>query len=169
MGNEPFFREWTIRDLSEFGIGHLTGESCAISLRILYDLTAEGLQHIENAFCIKLADNSQANWNSFVGKMPAVYSIKMSPNQAYHILVCILASYHDVVLEFTPIDNPNYKLNGILMSGNTEGYNYYREQYLQDSSWVLENYNIRTYCKPSQEGQPSTGLDNYHAFSGRTT
>ena len=163
------FREYTIRDLKEFGIGHLTGESCAISLRILYDLTAQGTAHIENALSIKIADDSSRNWNSKVGNIKAVKSIKMSYAQAHDVLICILATQWDVVVEFTPnndADIPSYLTTGtILMAGNTEGYNAYMEL---PSSFIEDNYWARYYVKPTQDAQPSIGLDNTHAFSNRT-
>lgn len=162
------FRDYSIRDLRDFGIGHLTGESCAISLRILYDLTEGGVRHIENSLSIKLADNSPANWNRYVGSVPAVKSIKMSPDQAYHVLICILASRFEVVVEFTAIDNDSrHSSCPILMAGNTEGYESYTEAYLNEGS-ILDRYNARFYQRPTQNTQPHTGLDNYHAFSGRT-
>ena len=158
------FREYSIRELKEFGIGHLTGEACAISLRILYVLTAQGVGHIENALSIKLADDSLRNWNSKVGNIKAVKSIKMSHATAHDVLICILATKWDVVIEYRPNDDST--CNPILVAGNTEGYNAYME--IATSSFIHDNYWIRYYVKPTQEDQPHYGLDNTHAFSGRT-
>lgn len=158
------FKEYTIRDLKEFGIEHLTGESCAISLRILYDLTAQGVAHIENALSIKIADDSPRNWNSKVGNIKAVKSIKMSHNQAHDVLICILATQWDVVIEYRPNDDST--CNPILMAGNIEGYNAYME--IATSAFIHDNYFLRYYNKPTQEEQPHYGLDNTHAFSNRT-
>lgn len=49
------------RDLEQFGIRILTGEACAYGMRVLCDLTEEGLRHVENFFSV-LCPNE--NWNS---------------------------------------------------------------------------------------------------------
>ena len=52
------------RELRQFGLEHLTGESCAISLRILYDMSTEGITLIEDAFSIKIdRQHTPKNWN----------------------------------------------------------------------------------------------------------
>ena len=63
-------------DLRPFGIIPLTGESCALSYRILFDVTAEGKKVIEKCLgCeVKLAEN----WNSGSSDHPHVGSIMLS-------------------------------------------------------------------------------------------
>ncbi len=62
-----------LNDLSEYGVTPLTGEACGYGYRILCDLTAHGVQLLQNALeivDIKLRDN----WNS-----GAIASVMLPP------------------------------------------------------------------------------------------
>ena len=68
-------RSW--RDLTPFGIGALTGESCSIGMRILCDVSKKGVQLLNNFFGGNIAFKPHSNWNSMVGEDEAVASVML--------------------------------------------------------------------------------------------
>ncbi len=150
------------RVLGAYGFEYLTGESCAISLRILYDMSSRGIRLVENAFSIKIDRSSTPkNWNSQVGGMPAVASIKLSPAQARDLLIFALAStYRFVVYVVAKPDkwSQDYLYCTDDRDDMVEVVDIVRKSNLHDLRRVYSSF----------DGQPSVGLDNVHAFTGRT-
>ena len=70
-------RSWS--DLEKFGIVFLTGESCSLMYRILFDLTANGKAIVER--CLSVAITSEP-WNSGSASDPHVASI-MLPREMF--------------------------------------------------------------------------------------
>ncbi|MDO9179143.1 MAG: hypothetical protein Q7U16_12630 [Agitococcus sp.] len=67
----------TLSGLGQFGIGALTGEACAFSLRTLCDVNEEGKALLADFFSVPeltLADS----WNSSVNGTPAIGSIMLT-------------------------------------------------------------------------------------------
>lgn len=63
-------------DLKQLGIGCLTGESCAFSMRILCDVNEDGKELLADFF--GMSDiQLEKNWNSYVGDKPAIGSIML--------------------------------------------------------------------------------------------
>ena len=75
------------RDLEQFGIDPLTGESCAAGYRLLCDLTAFG-RHVVADFLGLTEEGFRPNWNSGKMENPAVASIMLA-----HELVTPLAAW----------------------------------------------------------------------------
>lgn len=69
--------------LEQFGIRYITGEPCALGIRILCDLTEEGVGHVSEFLGIK-ADAFHPNWNS-----NAVASVLL-PHTCFHDLLLLL-------------------------------------------------------------------------------
>ena len=135
-------REYTIRDLKDFGINYLTGESCAISLRGLYDLTFKGVKYVETFFTIKLAEDSPSNWNPYVGKRLATKSIRLSNGQARDLLIGILAIKNDVVVDIVPKDGNATTWSHLYASKTVEAYN----DLLDEMPEISMKYNFRFYA-----------------------
>lgn len=77
-------------DFGEFGIGFLTGESCAYNFRILFDLTAEG-KTLMLSFLGMPEDTKMAEpWSSYVGGQPTVASVMLPPSLFFELSVFTL-------------------------------------------------------------------------------
>lgn len=151
----------------EVGIGWLTGESCAFSLRILFDLTAEGVALIERALTIRISPNTYRNYNSMVGNEPAIASIKMSPEMLREVLVFHLAEKHalngEVLVLATPKPEHSEYANKIVWAGTWDEY---REEWGENSD-EFRNKNWRWRTVSVYQAQPHQGADNVHGFTGR--
>ena len=77
-------------DFGKFGIGFLTGESCAYNLRILFDLTDEGKKHVLSFLGLPEDTKMDDPWNSTVCGEPAVASILLTPAIFFDLSVFIL-------------------------------------------------------------------------------
>ena len=63
------------RDLEEYGIDALTGESCGYAMRLLCDVTASGKAILESFFGGNVTIEPGSNWNSGSANDPHVGSI----------------------------------------------------------------------------------------------
>ena len=89
----------SIKDLEDYGIKYLTGESCNLAFRGLYDLTERGRDIVCNALNLRpsaLADNVNPGSKSD----PHVASIMLTLNQALDIglFALINAGCHPIAL-----------------------------------------------------------------------
>lgn len=152
------------RALREYGLEHLTGESCAISLRILYDMNGRGIRLVESAFSIKIdRDSTPKNWNSKVNDLPAIASIRLSHSQAKDLLIYALASTYKFVtcVVARPVDNRHFVRSYI-----------YATDDIDDQKEILNIIDKSNWCDVARvcqtyDSQPRQGLENVHAFSGR--
>ena len=152
------------RELRQFGLEHLTGESCAISLRILYDMSTEGITLIEDAFSIKIdRQHTPKNWNSLVNGNPAIASVRLSRGQVKDLLIYGLAQRYKWVTVVTakPIDNRQSISSWIYVTNNIDDQ---REtvDIISKSDWY-SGYRVYT----TFDSQPRQGLENVHAWSNR--
>jgi len=132
------------RDLEEYGIVYLTGESCHQMLRILCDLTQQGKDIVEKAFGFKI--NSE-NWNTGSKDNPHVASIMLAPHSIPQIAVyCLL---------------PEFAWVGISNDNAVFGVNSDKE--LQDYKDMCE----RRGYKVLRQFKGKTYTRNQHQMSGR--
>lgn len=81
-------RNWN--DFGKFGIGFLTGESCAYNMRLLFDLDEAGKKHMLSFLGLPQDTKMNASWNSSVYGKPAVASILLTPAIFFDLSVFIL-------------------------------------------------------------------------------
>lgn len=87
-----------LNDLRQFGIIPLTGEACALGMRCLCDLTAQGVAIVRE--CYSLQNGAFAeNWNSGDDSNPHIASIMLgySSWQDIGVFALLNAGYHTVV------------------------------------------------------------------------
>lgn len=177
-------------DLKELGIRLLTGEACGLAMRVLCDLNEDGIKLWETFTRTKVVPES--NWNSSDGDSASVM-IPHGMFQDLWIFGHVMRGTKYVILggyvfgddwEETHYDLENWETSprsgGSYDDGKGITYRHpvktWRPTAMatnDDESWahVLEAvdrgyfYISRVYAKSTQ---PGTGLDNRHAFSGRT-
>ena len=94
------FNSWS--DFKQYGINCLTGESCALGMRLLCDLSEEGRTLMAQFFGLSGVAAFSENWNSKVGEAPAVASIMLPRGLfnelARYIAFRVLGHAHVVVM-----------------------------------------------------------------------
>ena len=143
----------SLADLSQFGVGILTGEADPFGMRLLCDLTEDG----RDLVCAYLGghdlDCFPLNWNSSVAGVRSVASVMLS--RAALADLCVFALFFrgkaDVVLS-----------RGGSFTGIPRDHEYYdRYEALVASS---EGYTV--YRRPASG--PHASARNVHAITGRT-
>lgn len=113
-----------INALQTYGVGPLTGEACAFSHRILFDVTEGGKELLEQYLSTTLQLND--NWNSSVLGAPAIGSIMLSRKVAEDLLWFVLLAVErfpfiyyaqDGALMGTEIPPDDNKVQGMLIQG----------------------------------------------------
>lgn len=69
-----------LNDLEQFGFNLLTGEACALSLRILTDMNEQGKNIFCKAFGFPVETKLPPAWNRETGGRPSVASVKLHPD-----------------------------------------------------------------------------------------
>ena len=94
MINHISISNW--KDLEAYGIGLLTGESCAYGLRGLFDLTPTGAEIIASFFGLPESgsENFAEPWNNYVGGKNSVASV-MLPYSLFQELALYVLLYHE--------------------------------------------------------------------------
>lgn len=90
---------YSVQDLNKFGIGVLTGEACNYGMRLLCDLTAQGVELVNQ--CLGIDSTAYPNnWNASVDGTPSIASVFLTRNMLQDL--CVFALLHvegnDVVL-----------------------------------------------------------------------
>jgi hypothetical protein len=144
------------RDLQQFGIGILTGESCAFSMRLLCDVSAKGRTLVLDYLGLPFDTQLARNWNGHVGEEQAVGSVMLHRDSlkqiaefamfAMGVLACVYTRGGEVMGIFD-VDLLTAYENMISAA--------------PDDHWDLR----RNYRCP---GQPSVGSRNVHAMTGRS-
>ena len=106
-------------------------------------------------------ENTPKNWNSKVGNIKAIASIKLSYDQAKDLLIFALAFDYSRVVVATRSDGSSKYPRSYIWAGDIDEYNDRVDMMNKDTL-----YHYRTY--QSFNSQPRQGLDNVHAFSGRS-
>jgi hypothetical protein len=132
-----------------FGITYLTGESCGLSMRGLYDLTPDGAELLTE-FLGGCAPTAPA-WNGHNG---AKKSALLQYQTALHLLIYGLCqTYTDVVRIDTEWSNV------IFCFPTAEDYNFWYNKY-----GLKYQGHMRTW---RSEGTAPGGARNTHVFNGR--
>jgi len=142
------------RDLIPFGINSLTMESCAYNMRMLCDLSEEGVLLLQNYF--GFTENCFAkNWNRKVGDKKSVASIMLSTN-SFSDIACfaLLQNGYEVAVK--------YKDTVDGMSRRT--YKTLREEH----PTIFHKSNILFAPTTQDSYSPSINGRNVHAYSGRS-
>lgn len=103
-----------IRDLEQYGIEYLTGESCALGLRGLYDVTEHGRQIIADAFGIPNIQLPDA-WNCGTDDNPHVGSIMLTEKTLEQIAVFALFQGLDTKRSGYTELHHDYKVRAVLV------------------------------------------------------
>ena len=150
-------KNYTIRDLNQFGIESLTGEACAYSMRMLCDLNQEGVDLICDYFGLASGNALAKNWNSEVDERPAIASI-MIENSSFRPLLrfAIFRLGHDTLVFPTEHADIVFALNRDAPEDRA-----ILEQ-LQNN--YIDCIVYRTAINP---GQPRVASRNVHAFTER--
>jgi hypothetical protein len=152
------------RDLEQFGINALTGESDKLGQRILCDLSARGVAAIGEYLGMEPSGLSP-NWNSKVGEEPAVASILL-PRDYTPLAMFLLLGVARVPYIVT--------MNGSMIGTD-------RRQYADENDKAIEELVRRSPDEPSigwrlpysviRNPLPADALSirNIHGFTGRTS
>lgn len=146
----------SFNDLNKFGIGVLTGEACNYGMRLLCDLTAQGVELVNNFLGVDSAAYSDP-WNSSVDGRPSLASVFLSRAMLHDL--CIFALLHvegnDVVL-----------VKGGTVMGLKASHEYY-PRYMAIVSEPSSGYTVYRRT-PSAVFGDSAKASQPHAMTGRT-
>jgi len=135
-------------DLTSYGFNALTGEACAYSMRILFDMNKEG-EDIMKVF-LGLPDNTNfaENWNSKVGGKEAISSIMLARRTVVDLCEFILMQKGYSII-YTSKEDFNIVGSNIILEhyANHDGYG--------------GRYNTAA-------NTPNINGRNVHQFTGRT-
>jgi len=166
------------RSLKEFGVNMLTGEACGLAMRVLCDLTEDGVSLIQEFMRVDTV--ARSNWNPGSEDDPHIASV-MLPHcifQDLWIFAHVRRGTKDVFLggHIRPEDWTETVYESI---GETHKH---PVKTWTPQAWAIDDeknmarirdhvehgyfYITRTFAKSKH---PGTGLDNTHAMSGRTT
>jgi len=138
-------RNWS--GLQSFGINALTGESCAIGLRLLCDLNIDGVRLMQAYLGNNIESQAGSNWNSQVNGKDAIASIMIGKYSLEDLAIFALSFYG-----YQSIFTTNGVISGFIdCDDNREHREYYRQA--------------------SDRHYKGTGKDsrNTHQFSGRVS
>lgn len=144
------------KDLVQYGINPLTGEACAYSMRVLCDLSDDGVDLLCEFMGLPHGETVFAkNWNSMVGTKPAVASIMIDRSAFLSLMrFALLAVDHVDVI----VVSPDGTLTGLTTSDKY--YDRYIDLAIGNSEYtVLRNH---------KSTAPGKGSRNEHIMTGRT-
>lgn len=155
----------SFRDLDQLGINPLTGESCAYAMRILCDLNEYGLILVREFLGLPPDCPFEKNWNSTVGKEPALASVMLThgvlPDLVRYALYreghqYVIASREEVFgVGFSEADFDEHP--GL-------------RHYLDPERRYLGRPDAQLWRNPGATStHPRVGGRNVHAFTGRST
>lgn len=106
-----------LTDLAQFGIGYLTGEACAYSLRALFDVSARGRELVLAYLGLPNETRLESPYNSRVDGEEAVGSIMLSGSQLTELAVfCMLRGGALMVI----VDDDNGVVTGVEKANDDE-------------------------------------------------
>ena len=143
----------SFRDLEQYGILPLTGEACGLSMRLLCDLTPEGVEAMSEFLGARIATGN--NWNSSDGQIASI----MMPRGIFHELAAylLIREGYDVALSV------NYRCNSFssYFVGGLDDAEWAEMRDRADKTWPSS---YRVYYRSTA---PGNGLRNQHMMSGR--
>lgn len=141
-------------DLKQFGIGYLTGESCAYSMRMLCDVNEDGQALLADFFGMS-GIQLDKNWNSTVGDKPAIGSILL-----VHDLVLKIAQFAFYRAGALAVVVGLGEMTPVFEQELLDRYTELAERYQSSERSIRRNPAVRSNA-------PMVGSRNVHAFSGR--
>jgi len=148
--------------LKESGITILTGEACAMSMRLLCELTPEAMERYLSYTGIhaRLSDIPKSGWND-----SSKYSVFLTWNIMHDLMVMWLLESYETVFDVT--DNRYKYLYAGERSDIRERFNHFKNSY----GWNDENgYHPGEYYTIGRSYDlgkgPKRGFSNVHAMSG---
>lgn len=155
--NKYFFNG--IRDLSKVGMICLTGEACAIGMRLLFDVTEEGRKIVCKTLGLPLDTKLAESWNNGSVDNPHVGSIFLTFDmwQAFAITACFQRGNVHCVFKTRDM---------VFVVTKTEYAERGGEEWIQKLRECHES--SRVYSLPNVGGQPHNGMSSVHAMSGRS-
>ena len=141
-------RTW--RDLEPYGIISLTGEACKLGIRMLCDLTNDGVNIIGRVFGLRGGDCLAENWNS-----TGVKSILLPYSIFNDLAACCLILGADCAC--AAIDSQSKAVHGFVSL----------EEY-EERGKLLSDAGIRFTRVYRALNHPGDGVNATHAFTGRT-
>ncbi len=180
--------------LSKFGIEFLTGESCAIGMRGLYDLTKQGETIVKEFLGLNAETKLANNWNSGSSSDPHVSSVMLTHSMAlwlgaYCLLTrrkpCAVILSHgnqlwwmgqedlDEEIFYKRLEkfierNPEIVLSEILKNTIGQELSTRNKLMLLANIYITENkIDGRIFCSDDENSRSIAGR-NVHGFSGRS-
>ena len=145
----------SMQDLPQFGLNPLTGEACALSMRTLCDVNAEGKALLEEFFGVQDI-NLAAPWNSTVFVRPAIGSIMITRE-----MVKPLAQFGFFRAgALAVVVQADSSMDGIFTAERLAQYEKMVKEHPQVNCHILRNYSVTS-------SHPMVGTRNVHAFTGR--
>jgi len=138
------------RDLEPYGLIYLTGESCGLGMRILFDLTPAGVNLLQEFWGSNVTIQTGSNWNHSDGQ---VASIMLSPAIFDDLAAFTLAHEYPIVVVV------NHREEG-WSSHWIAGYSQEDWAEYKDRCFALYK-TVRVYTNAGK-------MRNQHQFSGRT-
>lgn len=138
----------SFRNLEEYGINPLTGESCRYSQRLLCDVNEDGKRLLEEFLAVSL---TSPNWNSTVNGKPAVASVMLPYDMLQSIATFVLCHVEKC---FKII----YHTGGAVCGVSREEFEKYSD--------LWKDFPMRTNFAYSD--QDARGSRNVHQMSGRS-
>jgi hypothetical protein len=165
---KPYERE----TLEAVGITRLTGEACALSMRLLCELTEDAMRLYLELTGINCDFNTirKSNWND-----SDKYSVFLTRDAIYRMVIMAYAKIGYAMLEVLDKDSNNVrfllaadnigKVNQYVFD-NKKAYGYYDESIGDYGAWV-DGYAWKTGRRYTiYSAQPRRGLSNVHAMTG---
>lgn len=154
---------YTVRDLEGFGVDILTGEACALGLRVLCDLTTRGRLTVEAFLGSQIMIAPGSNWNPGSPEDPHVGSVLLTWSTLRDLLYFAVWRRHDETHDWIIRDPDDGWVAAIM---NEE------RQYLDTSKLVTAvttRYRRELAAARGQTLEETTvGDRNVHTMSGRT-
>lgn len=155
IGRESRITNW--RDLEKYGIECLTGESCGLGLRLLCDVSPEGIALLEEFLSIKLTDENNS-WNH-------------QGHEGWKSILLPRGIFEDLAV-FCLVKEEGFKHVVVVNWDTKHATAFYIEGYHSDA--LLEEF--RAAANKIYDGQwksfynmGTAGTRNRHYFSGRVT
>jgi hypothetical protein len=146
------------RDLQRYGLNCLTGEACAYTYRVLFDLSEEGAALVRNYLGLAPGAIFLDNWNSMVGTAPAVGSVMLSHAVVKDLMVFALLSVGN-------FDRVLQTVNGTIGFNLDDRMCALFLKYAKE--WPQETTRLHHNCRKGGN-QPHIGDRNIHQATGRT-
>jgi len=148
--------------LKEFGIDVLTGEACALSMRLLCELTPEMMETYLAYTGIKVSIEQvkHSDWNN-----PEKYAVFLTHEVMEDLVIMRLMDENELVVEILPNEqnSKGFSMQKFLLAGSSEEIKEYCKDKFDNSESSFYKMG-RSYWIYRE--QPRVGFSNVHHFTG---